>query len=245
MAKKKNGNETKALTRVGSQEYAILKAGAKNLPQILRTNMGDDGLSPFDLDRIKIPAGGAQSWEIPGLSGDTKSVKEFCGVIIFHKTGRVYWKEDFTGGGVPPNCSADNGATGQGEPGGECAICPFAAFGSDERGRGQACKQVKQLFVMRNTGLLPILIALPPTSLKSARQYLLRLASHSLPFYTVETRFSLQKAKSADGFDYSQAVLSLGEKLSESQIQAFQALVKCLGPRLQSVAVSEDDLPTE
>ena len=193
MTQVKDKQETTALAVVGDETYAILKADGVNLPAIIAENIGESGLSPFDLDRIKMPSGEAPVWTIPTIDGED-AAREFTGVIVHHRKGRVYWATslDDVGGGTPPDCSSDDCTTGQGEPGAACHECPFAQFGSDiKSGRGQACKEVHQLFVMLPDNLLPIVVALPPTSGRPARKFLLRLANKALPYYAVAVRFAL------------------------------------------------------
>ena len=188
-------------------------------------NVGAGGMTAFDLERIKIPSGGMLAWEIPTITGKPEYVQEFDGVVIFHKDGRVYWEKPLaeSGGNEPPDCSSADCVVGIGNPGGSCGQCPFARFGSDQQGgRGQACKQVKQLFVARSDGLLPVVLPLPPTSLSVARKYFLRLTSRRIPYYGVLTRFSLEKATNKGGIAYARAVLSLVEVLPDAQREALR-----------------------
>lgn len=234
-----------ALAVVGNQEFAILKAEPGKLPALIKDNLGDDNLSAFDLDRIKIPAGGGTAYEVPSLDGETME-KDFAGVIIYHKGGRVYWAEEFTGQGNPPDCASEDCITGFGNPGGECSQCPFGRFGSDPKGgKGQACKQLKQLFVMRPGDLLPVVVTLPPTSLGAARKFLLRLANNGLPFYAVLVRFSLEKTKNSNGIEYSRVVLSVAERLSPEQAERFKEIRDSLKPHLEQVSVGSDDYVTD
>ena len=238
-----NDKSNTALARVGDKEYAILKAGMESLPEILRENIGSEGLSSFELDRIKIPAGGMQAWSIPTVDGE-EVVKDFTGVIIHHTLGRALWKDSLedSGGGSPPDCSSDDSITGIGDPGGECAKCAFSRFGSDPRGgKGQACKQVKQLFVIRENALLPVCVSLPPTSLAPAKKFLLRLASEGLPYYGVLVKFGLEKVNNGSGIEYSRAVLSVAERLATEQVAQFKQYSQSLRPHLEKVSIDEED----
>lgn len=232
---------TTALTTVGDAEYAILKSSPDSVRELIRANVGPDGISAMDLDRIKIPAGGGQAWAIPTVDGEDVA-KEFVGVIIHHKSGRLYWKEKYQGQGQPPDCVSDDGQTGVGDPGGDCARCPLAKFGSDANGgKGQACKQVKMLFVMRPGDLLPVAVSLPPTSLAGARKFLLRLASQALPFYAVAVRFALEKTKNSGGIEYSRVLLSVADRLAPEQASAMKAISEALRPHLDRVRVGAED----
>lgn len=244
---KKNGNgkKTTALAVVGQQEFAILKAEPDKLPELLRTNLGNDDLSVFDLDRIKIPAGGGQAWAIPTIDGE-ETVKEFFGVIIYHKNSRAYWVDEFTGQGNPPDCSSDNGEMGIGEPGGECLQCPFGRFGSDPKGgKGQACKQLKQLFVIQPGDLLPVVVTLPPTSIRPAKKFLTRLASKGMVSCSVLVKFALEKTRNAGGIEYSRVVLSVAEQLTAEQTERFLQINATLQPYLDKVSVGAEDYVTE
>lgn len=161
------------------------------------------GVSPFDLSRIKMPTGGGTSWEVPTPAGE-ESMKTFEAIILDWRETRVFWTGtiDETGGGQPPDCSSEDGIHGSGLYGvqsegnrsGLCQNCPMAQWGSRKGGRGQACRSVRQVAVMRPGELLPALIFLPPSSLKPFKRYVLSLASRALSPFQVVTSFGLVKA---------------------------------------------------
>lgn len=248
MAKNNKSNSKKEtnLAVINGQQFAILKAGIGGLQESLKENIGDEGLTPFDLDRIRIPAGGSNAWSIPGI-GEDEVVTSFTGVIIFHKMGRVYWEAAFGegGGSTPPNCSSDESQVGIGTPGGNCLKCPLAEFGSAKSGnkKGQACKQIKMFFVMRPKGLLPVCVSLPPTSLRPAKKYMLRLASFSWPYYAILTKFELEQTANSEGIKYSKVKLSIAKDLSPQQAEQFKKLSHKLRPHLEAVQVQASDLP--
>ena len=79
-------------------------AAAINLGDLFSEEM--DGLTPT-FDRIKIPAGGGISYEVPGDDpSNPDSVKEFKAVILYHHPIHSYYKEKFTGGNNPPDCGS-------------------------------------------------------------------------------------------------------------------------------------------
>src|SRR5690606_10620160 len=168
----------------------------------------------------------------------SENVKAIEGVVVLWKSPRAYWKEDLesTGGGTPPDCASDDGLFGIGDPGGECAKCPFARFGSDSKsGRGQACKQFRLLFMVRPTDLLPLVVACPPTSIRPVKRYFLRLASQAVPFYGVITRLELTKTKNKDGISYSEVVPSVAKVLSKEERAKMKAYSEQLRPALERV----------
>lgn len=137
-----------------------------------------DGLEG-SFDRVKIPAGGTIMFELPGDEADEpETVKEFSAVILHHHPVLQYYKEKYTGGSNPPDCGSLDGVTGEGDPGGVCAKCPLAQFGSGENG-GKACKNRRRLFLLREGEIFPLLLSLPTGSLKEYSRYIKRLLSRT------------------------------------------------------------------
>ncbi len=219
MAKK-----TTALMKPDS--YAIIKADAKQLGEVVRANLGGQNLTEFDLERVKVPGGGGLTWEI----GDDESSKVLEGIIVHWRDGCAYWEESFdsSGGGTPPDCSSQDGLTGIGNPGGICGKCPFNEFGSgkDAKGkptRGKACKNFRVLFMMRPEELLPLAVIVPPTSLREVRKYFLRLASRAIPYYSLVTQLTLEKTKSEQGIAYARIKAAPSTRLSDKEQAAIRS----------------------
>lgn len=221
--------------------YLVLQKDS-NIVEIVEENLGSEGVSSYDLDRVKIPAGGATAFEVPTLEGE-ESVKEIEGIIIFWKTARAYWPEKFNGENNPPQCSSVDGEVGQGTPGGYCSKCPLAQFGSAENGKGQACKQMRQLFIVRENDILPLVLTLPPTSIKPVKQYFMRLASKGIKYTHAVTRITLEKAKSGEGITYSKAAFALVKQLEPAVCTKIDAFVESIRPMLETVAIENGEAP--
>jgi len=202
---------------------------------ILSESLGGEALSPQDLDQIKVPSGGGTSWEIETVAGPD-SVKELNGIIVASQVQRVYWAEAFSGGNTPPDCVSTDGITGHGSPGGKCAECPMAEFGSSDNNRSQACQQRRMLFFVEECDILPKVISVPPSSLKAARQYLVRLAGQRMLPYGVVTRLTLEKDKNADGIAFSKMVFQAGAPVDPEVIPAVRGYVRQMKPALTAVA---------
>lgn len=206
--------------------YAIIKADPKQLAGVVRANLGGQNLTEFDLERVKIPTGGALTWEI----GDDESSKMLEGIMVHWRDGCAYWEESFdsSGGGTPPDCSSQDGLTGIGTPGGICGKCPFNEFGSgtDAKGKptkGKACKNFRVLFMMRPEELLPMAVIVPPTSLREVRRYFLRLASRAIPYHSLVTQLTLEKTKSGEGITYSRIKCAASTRLSAKEQEAIKS----------------------
>lgn len=233
--------------------YAVAKQDPSALLSVLRENVGPGALSVFDLERVKVPTGGGALWSIPTLEGTPDDVRTLDGIIVYHREPRAYWKVPFdqSGGGTPPDCSSSHGETGIGEPGGACDVCPHAQWGSKPLGpgakagdvsRGQACKQMKLVALLRPDALLPLAIFLPPTSIVPMRKYLLGLASRAKHFSSVVTRLTLTKASSGAGIEYSQAAPSMLSTLSPDEEQRVRAYADAIRSTLDTITLTEEDV---
>ena len=224
--------------------FALAKPDATGALEVLRQNAGDRGLTQFDLDKIKVPSGEGLTWSLPTLEGE-KAVPDFNAIILSWYDARRYWHKAFgVGGNTPPDCRSDDGFTGIGEPGGSCVTCPYAEFGSAERGRGQACKQVRALFLMRQDEILPAVLLLPPTSLGDCKKFFLRLASRTIPYYGIITGFGLRRASNADGTDYARVELKMEARLSAEELTKLEEIRKQL-PAFEASRLSGSDFAGE
>ena len=223
------------------EEYAIV-AMADSISEVMAENLGDDGLSEFSLDRIKIPAGGGIAFEVPTLEG-SDSAKTIEGVVVGWKTVRGYYSTAYDGSNNPPDCASNDGEVGVGDPGGYCSDCPLNQWESDPKGgKGKACAEKRMLFVIRKDDVLPIVIMVPPTSLKGIREYFRRLTSKAIPYYGVVTQFSLKKAQSGGNITYSELVPSFVAKLSGADMEVMKNISVTLKKSMTKLRATDEDL---
>ena len=222
-------------------DYAISMMNSGEVAEIIKENIGNSTIGQFDLDRIKVPAGGATVWSVPTLEGD-EPAKELLGVIVHFQDQRAYWAESFGkgGGGSPPDCSSLDMQVGVGNPGGDCSRCPFAQFGSAVRddgseGRGQACRSIRALYVLLPNSVLPLVVPIPPSSLKPVRSYFLRLSSQAVPYHKVITRLKLARTKSGDGIDYAQVQVEMAQRLTDADHARILPLKKMIQAAAQTI----------
>ncbi len=191
-----------------------------------------DGLGEIPFDRVKIPSGGGISFELPGEDeGSPEAAQELVGVIIHHHPVNAYWAEKFAGSNEQPDCSSMDGKQGMARDTGElrnCAGCPYNKFGSD--GLGKACKNVHRVYILQEGNPVPLILSLPPTSLKPMRDYIgKQILLKGMRCYDAVTKITLKKEKNAGGIIYSRAVFAFVGKLPEAQRAAameMAALVK-------------------
>lgn len=133
-----------------------------------------EGLN-ISFDKVRIPSGGGTMWEVAGDNPDEpEHMKEILGVIVDHYPVNAYFENEYTGEIAPPTCSSMDGKFGIGVPGGSCVNCPLNKYGSADDGKGKKCKNLRRVYLLRSGEILPILITLPPTSIRNFSDYVQR-----------------------------------------------------------------------
>ncbi|MDR0819284.1 MAG: hypothetical protein LBN43_06910 [Oscillospiraceae bacterium] len=149
--------------------------GDFKLPSMADSEFSDEELAEdmagvqLNFPTIKIPGGGSPMFVLPG--GDPnrpKCVETLEGVILFSHPANAFWAKGRNDDdeNVPPDCSSVDNITGIGSPGGACALCPNNKYGTAEKGKGKACKNMRHLYFLRDGESMPTLIPLAPTSLQ-------------------------------------------------------------------------------
>lgn len=153
--------------------------------------------------RVKIPSGGAVSFEVPGDDPESHdSVKTIEGIIVYNHAAGAYWPEGAEyDDNVPPLCSSVDGKTGHGSPGGACILCALNQYGTgvDAKGnpsKGKACKNMRHLYILRSGEYIPILLSLPPTSLRPFNNFMNAVfITRRRPTYSAIVQISLKKVE--------------------------------------------------
>lgn len=236
-------------------DFAIMQHNPAEVGEIISEIFGKTGPDRFDLEQIKVPSGqGPAMWAVPTLEGEDEAAKTIDGVIILTQDIRVFYRQSFDagGGGTPPDCSSTDGVTGQGEPGGDCATCPFAQWGSaepkanGEARKGQACQAKRLLWMVRADQMIPSVVVVPATSLKIIRKYQLGLAGRGMRTWQVATSLALEKAQSGDGIAYYRIQPRMLGKLGDDELARIRPLVEMASPVVDITDVSDgpdDDTP--
>lgn len=181
----------------------------------------------MDFPRVKIPAGGGTTFELinPDDPSDPVVAKALEGVVVFQHHSNAYWENEADGSNNPPDCVSDDNEIGYGNPGGRCSTCPMNQFGSGEGGVGKACKNMHYIYLLQDNAPLPVMLTLPPTSLKAFRTYANALMFGGKLLSGVKTRVTLQKQESG-GNAYSVAVFKSAGALNPDDAAAAKAYAK-------------------
>lgn len=230
---------------VKTGDYPVLAGESDAMLAAMEANLGGERVTQFDLDRYKVPGGGGLVWTSDDeLAAPTK---ELSGIILNHRLVRTYWDTSLgsTGGGTAPTCYSDDSITGFGDPGGSCAGCQLATFGTavkedGSEGRGQACKQSRLIFLLQPGETLPVVVTIPPSSLQAMKRYLLRLVKRSLPVTAVVTTLSLAKDKNGDGIEFARVTPHVAGMVSEDDRPKVTALAAQLAPVFSAVRQDQD-----
>jgi len=131
----------------------------------------------------------------------TDPVRRFKARAIAQRRRNAFWIDsdrDDDAPSVPPDCASSDGIKpdfGEKKQSATCALCPKNVFGSDDNGRGKACKNMISLAlrIEEDGGLLPKRLEIPPSSIRSFSSFLTGLTDRRLPLPLVVTEFSLEK----------------------------------------------------
>ena len=232
------------ITAGADSQYLALRMDQKDLVEMIRETVGADGLSPQDLDRVKVPSGGGQAWEVPTIDGDSDATKYINGVVLEVATRRAYWPEKYSGANDPPECFSNDGFIGVGEPGGTCAECPLNEFhtADDGDGPGKACKETRQLFVLTEDSIIPMLVTVPPASIQSVKQYRIRLLRGQQRITDVVTSIGLKKANSKSGIEYSQVTLARAQTLDPDAASRMRAYAASIQPAVAAAGLEREEV---
>ncbi len=236
---------------VKAEGFAIATQGEK-VQAVLEANLGGDKINQFDLDKVTVPSGGGISWEVPSLMGP-EAVPEIEGVIVGWKPVRSLYHTSFQENpGTPPDCSSDDGITGFGDPlqkgieeRRDCATCPMNQWGSATEGTGKKCAERRLLFILRKNDQIPIMVVVPPTSLKNVKAYFLRLTQNNVPFYGVITGLTLSKVKSKSGITYGQIEFKAKGILTDEDAKMFESYANFFSNVIKQVKFDPDLVTSE
>ncbi len=213
-----------------------------------------EGITP-SFETISIPTGGGVAFTITNESGEQDVLKELRAVILDHYPCRAYWPGSYAGGNELPECASLDARTGNKY--GACDDCEFSQWGSEyrdgERGRGQACKKMRRLFVLfeGQTSIFPYMLVLPPTSSEgryggSFSAYSIMMTGRMKKLSEIQTKIKLITDKNKDGIVYSKAQFFFIKEIPEGDKAKIDFLKKSLKDSMRQKPVTEmpeDNIP--
>lgn len=170
--------------------------------------------------RVKIPGGGSLQFEIPSDDPENPDYTKYIeGVILYNHDTCAYWPEGSEyDDNVTPLCSSVDGKTGYGAPGGVCATCALNQYGSVEKGKGKACKNMRNLYILRSGEHMPMLLSLPPTSLRPYSDFITAaFATRRRPIYSGVVQIGLKRVDNGSN-TYSVATFRLVQRFEGNDL---------------------------
>ena len=173
---------------------------------------GPDGLSPAMIPTITVPRE-HDEWAMP----DGTITETIGGVILNWDVSRAYYAKTYSpGNDDPPDCSSRDGIEGVGTPGGACATCKLNEWGSSKISDGaKACSERRLVYILEPHALMPMIVQVPPGSLKAFTTYALQMINVGGAKYGHVTNFTIDRASG-----YSQIKFARGETLNPTQTAA-------------------------
>jgi len=197
------------------------------------------------LGTIQIANGGACVFKVkePGADEAQGGVQAVEGVILCSHPTNALWGHDYVSrqDGEMPVCRSMDGQTGTILETGEVRLCSECPYNQFVDGRKQ-CSNKRQLYIMREGDLVPILFSLPPTALKYFDQYLVRCRlTMRVPLFTVVTRITLKNVKT-NGNEYSVPVFAPIGKLPRDEATRMKDYAQAFAEAAQRSGIQADDL---
>ena len=194
--------------------------------------------------RAKVPSGGGKAFSIETGDEDSDTVATSIeGVVIYSHKCNARFDESTLG--EPPICSSMDGKVGLNTETGEacgCLDCPYNEYGTSAKGPGKACKNMLRLYMMVPGSPIPLMISLPPTSLKRWQAYRINtIAAKGLKLGEVVTELTLTSATNKAGVKYSVIVPKLVGKLSPENAEAARFFASGFAPKIE---ITADDYNT-
>lgn len=200
--------------------------------------------------KAKIGGGGAKIFTL--VLGNKDIITEsFQGIIIAnHKCNALFKVAGAENENIntPPICSSLDGENGIILETGECRKCencPHNAFGTADKGKGKACKNMHRLYILVEGSPIPVSLTLPPTSLEIWRNYaLLDIAASGLDISEVITEFSLVNEVNEAGIKYSIVNFKLVGKIN-NEVREFCSSMGNDIEQYSRLAISADEYNRE
>lgn len=211
----RDGTTALTVTDEFAEKYPAI-APDEELAELLAESLGDDTLGVNDFPRVRVPSGGVLQWAVTE-KGEETFVKTLSGVLVFHKPQRVMWLEQEPSGKSPDCASNDgkrpipgglfapDGERGDQNPTGLCANCPMSQPGSDPnpKNKGTWCKDQKLLFLVQPGKMFPVVVVVPPSSLREIKSYMISLINDRTPWWQAEVELTLEEAANAAGIKFA------------------------------------------
>lgn len=192
------------------------------------------------LPQIKIDHQEAM-FKLPTSEGG-KLIKDFEAVVLHHQSVNAYFIQESES--PTPRCFSLDAVTPEEDvedkQSDNCISCKQNQFGSAEKGRGKACKNMVRLHLFIAGENVPLRLSVPPTSKVAYEIYATTLAKEGSPVIAVKTKLSLSSINKG-GMTWAEMQFKNAGKLSVEDWQSMKKIQKSFLKAMvrQSVEVAE------
>lgn len=204
-----------------------------NLPAEMQEELAEksaeniEGVQPR-LPKVIMPTGRGKEFGIEHQAEETEDTKELVGIILYQTTSNAYWSEPYGGGNaVVPDCASHDGIVPSSQyenlQAESCAKCPHNRFGTakDPEGNklpGKACRNVKRVVILRGgDDPLPLLLTVPPSSIKAFDDYMVLLRKKKRPYYTVGTKMTVETESNRKGIEFPHLIFEIAGYVNKKE----------------------------
>lgn len=218
--------------------FPVLQSDTMEVAELLEENLAGVGIDRFELERIKVGAGGVPGYSIvpPEEGAEQGFEREFEALVVHTHSCRTYFAKSFDDtsdeDGGHPDCQSNDAVTGVGDIGEghgvrDCETCPMNQWGSEtKRNHGKACREQKAIYLYRTgaESVFPSLLLVPPSSLKSWRSYTVGLVGKGIRLSQAVHLFYTKPDKSSAGKDYTKVAVRFRRKMDDSERESLVVL---------------------
>jgi hypothetical protein len=231
-----------------SSAIAVVRYDTAALRQLIEEIYGGPP-QPGDFERVRMPGDGTEEFTIMTPAGE-EHPRTLQVVILRKQRKRAFWAHAYTGKGVPSDCHSKDGRVGEGDPGGECLVCPHAHFRDD--GSAPKCTESMDLTYFVTNEDLPSILAVHKMSVQAVERYARQLRRYRLAVHAAVTELGLKSAQYRNGFGYTQLTLRTLRVLTPTEHARVRANAAAFGieadevlpaPTAEEASLPDADIP--
>lgn len=239
----------------GPQFLALQEGSA--VAEALEANVASgEQIEISDLTTVSVPSGGSTVWQFEDVDGDV-TTEELRGLMVYYGAAGTLWPSEEPGDAMPvlvthdmkkayrvgddlgdidpkilEKCRNEDGSY-------DWLKLPYNQFGSSSKGRGKRCKDQRMVCLLREGDTFPLLVRVPPASLKGVTKFVKKL---NVPFFQCVVAMTLSKEKNKAGQPYAEIrIRRVGVVDRETGLKAKSLYADALGEAIRAIAVSRPE----
>jgi len=220
---KKKKNEVALLD---TQNYPMLLEDVNEVMESLQANFEGEQVSRRDVFKEIPNQKGEDFWTIETPDGKN-TYDELTGIILHVGSNRVLFEGKYSDGGSSiPLCTSDDGAIGDGKPGGSCRDCDEKDFGPN--GETPNCMHRKPIYALipEINPVLPVVFNITGTSFPSLKKHRSFCAQYGIKFWDSEIKFTLNPTKTKNNKEASILTFEIVSNVKKTNPEAYQKIVE-------------------